>query len=36
MKDGTEFPIELAVVEVKRPSGSFFCGYARILNSDQG
>jgi PAS domain S-box-containing protein len=33
-KDGSEFPIELAVVEVKRPTGNFFCGYARVV--DQG
>lgn len=35
-KDGTEFPIELAVVEVKRATGSYFCGFARILNADPG
>lgn len=35
-KDGSEFPIELAVVEVKRPSGSYFCGYARVVDESSG
>lgn len=35
-KNGSEIPVELTVVEVKRATGSYFCGYARILNEDGG
>jgi PAS domain S-box-containing protein len=35
-KNGSEFPVELTVVEVQRATGSYFCGYARIMNENGG
>jgi hypothetical protein len=35
-KDGSEFPVELTVVEVRRPGGSYFCGYIRLKTESNG
>lgn len=32
-KDGTEFDIELAVIEVKTGGEVYFCGYAKIIQN---